>query len=151
MGGVVDAAEQVVVGVGGCRSPVVAEFRGPGGCGQGVDVPSRRAEVSFSLRSVGAGKASTGASEARGVVDTLTFEGVAPGVDVEHVVEPGGVKETVVVAAPPAGVSSWTWVLRADGVSPVLDELGTVNLVDADREIVMHIRHQWRGIPLGGG
>ncbi len=96
------------------------------------------AEVSFSLDAVGAGTPETGRSEGGGATDTLTFRNVTPGVDLEHMIQTDGVKETLILAEPPAA-SSWSWTMRITGVAPKLDDHGTVNLVGADGEVVMHI------------
>ncbi|WP_156376752.1 hypothetical protein [Yonghaparkia sp. Root332] len=67
-------------------------------------------EVTFSLTGAGPGTASTQSSNGK-VRDSLIFRGIAPQVDLEHVVEQSSVKETVILATPNAGTSSLLRVL----------------------------------------
>ncbi|MDF2582197.1 MAG: hypothetical protein K0R33_840 [Mycobacterium sp.] len=73
--------------------------------------------------------------------DRLAYRGVADGVDLEYEIEPGGVKEAVVLAAPPArGKNSWTWRLDVGDLTPrLVEESNTLELVDEAGEVVITV------------
>lgn len=65
--------------------------------------------------------------------DTLTYRDVLPGADLEYVVLPGGVKETLILEAlPPDERISWTWRLDVGELTPRIDAFGGLELVDGD-------------------
>ena len=73
--------------------------------------------------------------------DRLAYRGVADGVDLEYEIEPGAVKEAVVLAAPPArGKNSWTWRLDVGDLTPqLIEESNTLELVDTAGEVVITV------------
>lgn len=96
--------------------------------------------VSFSLKGAGAGR-----SESPfwfwDQWDRLAFRDVTEGVDLEYEVQSAGVKETLVLdAPPPRGRDSWTWRLDVGDLQPVLvEESQTLELRDALGIVVMSI------------
>lgn len=111
--------------------PLQPVFRDRADVDDAVTVSRDGHEVSFAL--VGAGSGRTEAPfwwwDRR---DRLAFRGVASGSDIEYQVEPGAVKETVVVKAPPGrGGNSWAWRLEVGDLTPRLVEPNTLELVDA--------------------
>jgi RHS repeat-associated protein len=92
-------------------------------------------EVSFSPRGL-----FDSSAEIRGTTrDELLFRDVQRDVDLQYTVEPGGVKEAIVLRAPISHEPSWSWTLRAGKLNPVMSEDGSVQLVGPDGATVMHI------------
>ncbi|MFT3799291.1 PA14 domain-containing protein [Microbacterium sp.] len=73
--------------------------------------------------------------------DRLAYRGVADGVDLEYQIERDAVKETVVLASPPArGKSSWSWRVDAGDLTPrLIRESNTLELVDGDGDVVITV------------
>jgi RHS repeat-associated protein len=95
-------------------------------------------EVSFDLLDVDLGTA-TSRPATEDVGETLVYQDVAPGADLEYELEPAAVKETIVLDGP-GDVSSWTWRLDPGSLTPRSSEdSGLIDLVDADGTVVMHI------------
>ncbi|WP_340558852.1 DNRLRE domain-containing protein [Streptomyces sp. GSL17-111] len=63
--------------------------------------------------------------------DTVRFPGIRPDADLTLQAEHGSVKETIVLNSPDAP-RTWTFPLSLDGLTPTLDEDGSVELRDAD-------------------
>lgn len=70
--------------------------------------------------------------------ETLTYRDVKPGIDLEYKIEPGAVKESLVLETVPTR-TSWSWNLRAGELQPRLAEGGAVELVDQDDVPVLMI------------
>ncbi|MEV0730194.1 LamG-like jellyroll fold domain-containing protein [Polymorphospora sp. NPDC050346] len=73
---------------------------------------------------------------------TATYRDVLPDTDLELTAIASGVKETLVLKSPAAG-SSWVFPLRLEGLTPRLDEHGSVELVNAKGSVVAWIPSGW--------
>ena len=72
--------------------------------------------------------------------DQLAYRDVAAGTDIEYQIEPGAVKETVVLTErPAASKTSWSWRLDVGDLTPRLVEPNTLELVDADEQVVLNV------------
>src|SRR5690606_35779440 len=93
--------------------------------------------VSFTLE--GADDAAIlGAAKRRSSVSegSVTYPEVFRGVDLKYDVEPGLVKETLVLDNEPAfGENSWTWLIDAPGLTLVENEFGDIEFRDQDDEV----------------
>jgi len=71
----------------------------------------------------------------------LALRDVGDGMDLEYKVQPGSVKEQVVLsAAPAAGRNSWTWELNVGDLTPrLVKETNAVELVDASGAVVLSV------------
>jgi RHS repeat-associated protein len=90
-------------------------------------------DVSFSLDGA-AGVAARRFGELRrqSVPDTIVYEDVFEGVDLDFEMMGSTVKETIVLSeAPAAGASSWTWRIDSDGLNLSVDEFGNIVFNDA--------------------
>lgn len=85
------------------------------------------------------GMASSEAKKLKDGRDGVRYEKVQPGVDLEYVVEPSQVKETLVLRRAPKGESVWSWRLDAGALTPVMDESGAVTLSNESGEPVLLI------------
>lgn len=63
--------------------------------------------------------------------EELTYRDVSGSADLEYRVEPGAVKESLVLDAVPARRSSWTWRIDAGSLTPSLAEADSVVFTDA--------------------
>ncbi len=72
-----------------------------------------------------------GAQRVQAVVDgsTALYPGILPHTDLELVASGTGLKETLILRSPDAA-ASWTFPLRAKGLTPRIDAYGAVELVD---------------------
>ncbi|MBZ4488092.1 PA14 domain-containing protein [Microbacterium sp. cx-55] len=70
--------------------------------------------------------------------DTVTYRDVADDVDMEYEVQKGAVKETLILKDVPSR-SRWTWRLDAGTLTPSLGEANTLELADADGEVVLTV------------
>jgi large repetitive protein len=62
----------------------------------------------------------------------LTYRGVLPGADLTYQVSNAGVKEALILAAPPSSAHpSWTWRVHAPGLTLKLGRAGSVDFNDA--------------------
>jgi RHS repeat-associated protein len=71
-------------------------------------------------------------------VEAFEYADVLPETDLTYEVTPQGVKESVILNEP-SPVSSWTWAVRADGLTLRINEIGAIEFVDADDEVVLRI------------
>jgi hypothetical protein len=71
--------------------------------------------------------------------DTLTYQDVKPGVDLTYDVQPGAVKETLVLEGPPAARAWWAWRLDTGDLTPRLGEADSLELVDASGSVVLMV------------
>ncbi|MBM7470325.1 hypothetical protein JOD62_002873 [Microbacterium keratanolyticum] len=94
--------------------------------------------VSFSLEDSNAARAEPDSSDGK-ASDTLRFSDVRADVDLEYEVEPGAVKETLVLGEVPAVEASWSWRLDVGELTPVLGEHDVLELQDAEGAVVMHV------------
>ncbi|WP_282217176.1 PA14 domain-containing protein [Microbacterium luteolum] len=95
-------------------------------------------ELSFSLE--GSADSSAEADSSDGETnDTLRFENVRGGVDLEYQVEPGGVKETLILDKAPTAAAKWTWSIDVGDMTPVLAAHDVLELRDAEGAVVMHV------------
>jgi RHS repeat-associated protein len=103
-----------------------------------LSVSSNGHSVSFSLRGaadspmkrLGAPRATTGLNE-------VLYSDVFEDVDLKYAVEPGEVKETLVLAdLPSAAEDSWVWDITAPGLTLVKGEAGVIEFRDASRAVV---------------
>ncbi len=62
--------------------------------------------------------------------EKLTYRDVSGTADLEYRVEPGAVKESVVLDAAPATRTSWTWRIDSDSLTPTMGEAGSVVFTD---------------------
>ncbi|MBD8478727.1 PA14 domain-containing protein [Microbacterium sp. CFBP 8794] len=71
--------------------------------------------------------------------EELTYRDVTGGADLEYRVEPGGVKESLVLDAAPVSRSSWTWRIDAGSLTPALGEADSVVFTDGSGAEVLMI------------
>lgn len=73
--------------------------------------------------------------------EKFAFRGTGDGEDLEYQIEPGAVKESVVLKkVPRAGKNSWSWRLEAGSLTPRLDAASSaLELVDADGNVVLEV------------
>ncbi|MEZ3155338.1 PA14 domain-containing protein [Microbacterium sp. BWR-S6Y] len=71
--------------------------------------------------------------------EELTYRDVSGTADLEYRVEPGGVKESLVLDAAPAHRSAWTWRIDAGSLTPTLGEADSVVFTDASGAEVLMI------------
>lgn len=118
--------------------PLEPVFRGGGDDTPAVTVSREGHNVSFELLGAQAGD----------VVapfwwwddwEELTYRDVSGTADLEYRVEPGGVKESLVLDAAPAHRSAWTWRIDAGSLTPTLGEADSVVFTDASGAEVLMI------------
>ncbi|MDT0116622.1 PA14 domain-containing protein [Microbacterium sp. PRF11] len=117
--------------------PLSPVFKGGNGTAPTVTVERAGHEVSFSL---------IGATDGDPETpfwwwddwEQITYRDVRPDTDLEYRIEPGAVKESLVLDRVPSR-SSWSWVLSAGDLEPRLAKAGAVELVDAAGEPVLLI------------
>lgn len=68
----------------------------------------------------------------------LIYRDVKPGIDLQYEIEPGGVKENLILKSTPTG-NGWAWRLDAGALVPELLEDGSVALSDTSGETVLAI------------
>lgn len=96
--------------------------------------------VSFGLEQADGVKGKvTPASHGEQGANLLRFEDIEPGIDLEYEIEPGAVKETLILSSAPRSSPSWSWVLNVGELTPVLSDDGLLELRDADGGVVMHV------------
>lgn len=73
--------------------------------------------------------------------DKIAYRDVADGIDIEYQIEPDGLKEELVLAAPPAaGDNSWTWRFDVGELTPRLrEQTNSVEFVDDADSVVFTI------------
>ncbi|KTS62630.1 hypothetical protein NS206_09900 [Microbacterium testaceum] len=71
--------------------------------------------------------------------EELTYQDVFGNADLEYRVEPGAVKESLVLDAVPTKRSSWTWRIDAGSLTPALGEADSVIFTDAEGTEVLMI------------
>ncbi|WP_217183086.1 PA14 domain-containing protein [Streptomyces sp. AC495_CC817] len=103
-----------------------------------VSVDASGHEVSFSFDGAEPIRAEADSSDGQHK-DLLRFENVRSGIDLEYQVQPGGVKETLILDKAPKGAASWTWSLEVGELTPVLADHDLLELRDADGLVVMHV------------
>lgn len=70
---------------------------------------------------------------------SLTYREAQPGVDLRFDIEPGAVKETLVLDGAPRTAPEWTWVIRTATLSPRTTELGGIEFLDDKGSVVFTI------------
>lgn len=118
--------------------PLSPEFAGAADEPAAVKVTADGHELEFALKGASDGKATLKSSSKKSADDLLLYEDVAWATDLEYKVEPGGVKETLVLDRMP-GKSSWSWTIDAGSLAPVVGVGNAVEFVDGDGVAVMHI------------
>ncbi|OZD38568.1 hypothetical protein CH252_32015 [Rhodococcus sp. 06-1477-1B] len=118
--------------------PLAPVFRGSSDEAPAVTVSREGHDVSFSL--IGA---EPGEVEAPfwwwDDWKELTYRDVAGSADLEYRVEPGAVKESLVLDAAPAWRTSWTWRIDAGTLTPSLGEADSVTFADEAGQAVLMI------------
>ncbi|WP_144785580.1 PA14 domain-containing protein, partial [Microbacterium sp. BH-3-3-3] len=71
--------------------------------------------------------------------EELTYRDVSGSADLEYRVEPGAVKESLVLDAPPAWRTTWTWRIDAGSLTPSVGEADSVTFADAAGNAVLMI------------
>ncbi|MGA0569051.1 PA14 domain-containing protein [Rathayibacter sp. KR2-224] len=117
-------------------NPVTPRFSKTG-AGDQYSVSSGKYRVSFAL----SGAKHVAESQAPlvdrvasgGAADSsVSYQNVLPDTDLAYQVQPGGVKETLVLAAPPTSSSpSWSWRIKAPGLELSKDQVGDIEFRDA--------------------
>ncbi|WP_284297477.1 hypothetical protein [Homoserinibacter gongjuensis] len=93
-------------------------------------------EVSLSWRLLGAADVRGSVATYRdGTQHPLWFRNVLPGVDLNYAVERSGVKESMVLAAPPETAPEYRWLLSAPGLTVESDEAGGYLVLDAEGSV----------------
>lgn len=95
-------------------------------------------ELSFSLDGSADSSAEVDTSDGE-TKDTLRFENVRGGIDLEYQVEPGGVKETLILDKAPQAAAKWTWSIDVGDMTPVLAAHDVLELRDAGGVVIMHV------------
>ncbi len=103
-----------------------------------VSLESDGHEVSFSLDGSADSRAEADSTDGE-TTDLLRFEDVRAGIDLEYQVEPGGVKETLVLAKAPKSAAKWTWSIDVGDLTPVLADHDVLELHNAEGAVVMHV------------
>jgi YD repeat-containing protein len=119
--------------------PLQPVFQSSAEADDAVTVTRGDHEVSFSL--VGAGE---GTVEAPfwwwDEWDELAYRDVAAGTDIEYEVQPGAIKETVILTERPSELKkSWSWRLDVGDLTPRLVEPNTLELVDGFDRVVISV------------
>ncbi|WP_449407469.1 PA14 domain-containing protein [Microbacterium maritypicum] len=120
------------------KHPLSPSFADEANADDAVSVEADGHEVSFSLDGSGDSSATSDSSDGEST-DLLRFSDIRAGVDLEYEVEPGGVKETLILAAAPKGAATWSWRLDVGELVPVLGEHDVLELQDAAGAVVMHV------------
>ncbi|MDU0328039.1 PA14 domain-containing protein [Microbacterium sp. KSW2-21] len=118
--------------------PLAPVFRGGPDEAPGVTVTRQGHDVSFSLMGAEPGEV---AAPFWWWDDwkQLTYRDVVGSSDLEYRIEPGAVKESVVLDAAPTWRTSWTWRIDAGALTPTLGEADSVTFTDADGAEVLMI------------
>lgn len=118
--------------------PLAPIFRGGGDEAPAVTVSRAGHDVSFSL--VGAEPGDIAAPFWWwDDWEQLTYRDVSGDADLEYRVEPGGVKESLVLDAAPERRTSWTWRVEAAGLTPVPGQADSVTFTDEDGAAILMI------------
>lgn len=128
-------------------NPLDPQFAGTSGGSDGeYSVSSAGYTISFKLQGADQVKATQATSEQRTVSggsasSSVAYNGVAPDQDLAYEVQPGAVKETVVLKAPPTDQTDWVWTVHAPGLTLGKDTFGDITYLDAvgDTVFVMPI------------
>ena len=111
--------------------PQFSAYSGSSTSGE-YSVVSGKYRVSFALRGakrVHAGQAPVVDRQAVGgaASSSVAYQGVLPQTDLAYQVQPGAVKETLVLTAPPTSAHpSWSWTIHAPGLNLSEDQFGDI-------------------------
>ena len=121
--------------------PLQPEFGHLAGGDDAFTVTSGGFEVGFTLREAGASLAHLASSGSSGeFLDTVQYTDVFENADLEYDVQPGSVKETIVLSEPPAvGENRWVWDVDAPGLTLVRGPDGEIRFKDAGGAVVLEI------------
>ncbi|MDR6971565.1 PA14 domain-containing protein [Leifsonia shinshuensis] len=123
-------------------NPLDPQFAGTSGGSDGeYSVSSAGYTISFALQGANDVKATQATTEQRTVSggsasSSVAYNGVAPNQDLAYQVEPGAVKETVVLKSPPTDQTDWVWTVHAPGLTLGKDQFGDITYVDALGHVV---------------
>lgn len=123
-------------------NPLEPQFAGTSGGANGeYSVSSAGYTISFKLQGANDVKATQATTQQRTVSggsasSSVAYDGVAPGQDLAYEVQPGAVKETVVLKSPPTDQTDWVWTVHAPGLTLGKDQFGDITYLDALGNVV---------------
>ena len=110
--------------------PLAPKFSGFADATNAVTVTRAGHTLSYGMVGLSAKKGQAGEG------DRLLYRQVQPGVDLDYVVDTGSIKETLILAEAPKSDPTWTWIIRADTLTPRMTKLGGVEFLDAKGTVV---------------
>lgn len=118
--------------------PLSPSFADRADADEAVTLEADGHELSFSLDGSDESRAEADSSEGE-VDDVLRFNNVRGGIDLEYQVQPGGVKETLILDKAPTSAARWTWRLDVGDLTPMLAEYDVLELISDEGAVVMHV------------
>jgi RHS repeat-associated protein len=141
--------------------PLHPQFGAAANAGSMLHVARDGATLDFRLQGAGSASVqrpnpflkSVAGTSAGTSTDSVSYPNALPNANVTYQVQTGGVKESIILSAAPAGAPTYTWTVSETGdVSAITDKLGDLDFVKGDGTVVFSLPapEMWDSSAKGG-